>query len=537
MSQLRLAVAITVGLLVSPGIAQAGGTFRYSLDTDIDYVDPALAYLTLSWEIEYATCSMLLSYPDAPAPRGARLVPDGAAAMPAISSDGKRYTFRIRSGRKLSNGKTIDARHYAYALNRSLNKQMSSPAQRFYEDIVGAKAVIGGDAVKASGIRVLPGNRLQIRLTKRAPDILARLAMPFACAIPLSLELNPEGTSAPVVGSGPYYFAEWLPRRRIVLRRNQHYRGPRPHDVDEIVYDIGQTPAAIRLRIEQGTTDHGPVPANAHPELGQAHGVHRRSPGRYFVNPVGSLRFLAMNHDRPLFGPRGSGLGNVRLKQAINHAIDRTAILGQYGVYAGVFNDQYLPPAMPGYRNAAIYPIRPDVARARRLAEGATRSGKAVLYTCNRGPCVRVAQIVQQNLREIGLEVDVKILGASFCFAYVCRYRGEPYDLLLHSWRMDYSDPHDFLFLLDGQTIRPASNTNLSYFDSTRYNRRIAAASRLLGEERYLAFGALDIDLARNASPMATFMSDNDRRFFSARVGNFFEHPVYGLDLPAIAVE
>ncbi len=46
MSQRRLAVVVIVGLLVSPGIAQAGGTFRYSLDTDIDYVDPALAYST-----------------------------------------------------------------------------------------------------------------------------------------------------------------------------------------------------------------------------------------------------------------------------------------------------------------------------------------------------------------------------------------------------------------------------------------------------------------------------------------------------------
>ena len=98
MSQLRLAGVIIVGLLVSPGMAQAGGTFRYSLDQDIDYVDPALAYYLPTWEIEYATCSMLVNYPDAAAPRGARLVPDGAAAMPTVSRDGKTYTFRVRRG-------------------------------------------------------------------------------------------------------------------------------------------------------------------------------------------------------------------------------------------------------------------------------------------------------------------------------------------------------------------------------------------------------------------------------------------------------
>jgi ABC-type oligopeptide transport system substrate-binding subunit len=541
MSQLRLALVIIVGLLVSPGMAQAGGTFRYSLDTDIDYVDPALAYYGPTWEIEYATCSMLVNYPDAPAPRGARLVPDGAATMPTVSADGKTYTFRIRDGRKFSNGRRIDARHYAYALNRSLSKVMSSPAQHFYEDIVGAKDVIVGKVPNVTGIEVLPGNRLRIRLTKPAPDILARLAMPFACAIPLSLTLNPDGTQAPVVGSGPYYVAEWVPKRRVVLRRNRHYSGPRPHNVNEVVYDIGQPLATIRLRIESGQTDHGPVPAAAHAELGPRHGVHRRSPGRYFVNPIGAIRYLALNHERELFGKPGggpqAGLGNVRLKQAVNFAIDRTSMIRQRGAYAGVINDQYLPPVVRGYRNAAIYPARPNVGRARALAAGATRSGKALMYTCNSGACIATAQIVQQNLRAIGLAVDIKVAPRACQFFCYRRFRGDPFDLSLESWRMDYLDPADFLFLLDGRTIALADNSNLSYFNSVRYNRKLDAASRLVGDVRDRALGALDVDLARNVAPLASFMSDTDRRFFSSRARNFFQHPVYGLDLPAIAVE
>jgi ABC-type oligopeptide transport system substrate-binding subunit len=111
-----------------------------------------------------------------------------------------------------------------------------------------------------------------------------------------------------------------------------------------------------------------------------------------------------------------------------------------------------------------------------------------------------------------------------------------PYDILLRSWRHDYFDPYAFLFLVDGSTIRPAGNTNLSYFNSPEYNRRIARAASLSGQERYRAFGALDVDLARNAAPLATYMTDNDRRYFSARVGGFFSHPVYGLDLAALQV-
>jgi hypothetical protein len=70
----------------------------YSLDTDIDYVDPALAYYSLSWQIEYATTAMLMTYPDAPAPRGSRLVPEVSRGFPPSSDPKARKGFRDLSG-------------------------------------------------------------------------------------------------------------------------------------------------------------------------------------------------------------------------------------------------------------------------------------------------------------------------------------------------------------------------------------------------------------------------------------------------------
>lgn len=541
-------LAIGVGLLVAAGFAapassgteRKGGTFKYSLASDIDYVDPALAYYVPTWQIEYATCGNLLNYPDAPAPRGSRLVPDVAAAMPTISRDGKTYTFRVRTTRRFSDGTRITAQNFRYSLNRLLNKAMASPAQPFFQDIVGAKAVINGNATTASGIRVLSGNRLQIRLIKRAPDMLSRLAMPFACAIKTNTPINADGISAPVVGSGPYYIAAWTPKRSLTVRRNRFYNGPRPNNVDTIEYDIGLPLQTIRLNIEENKVDHGELPAAAHAELGRKYGVKKKSPGRYFVTPTAAFRYLAMNHERGLFGKPGggvtSGSGNVKLKQAVNFAIDRIAMINQRGAYAGVINDQYMPPTMAGFRNAAIYPSRPNVARAKALAAGNTRGGKGVFYTSSPGPGVPIAQIVQANLREIGLDMDIKPFPRAVQFTKTGT-RGEPFDLTLEGWHMDYFDPYDFIFLLDGTTIRPANNVNFSYFNSSAYNRKVAAASALVGQARYRAFGNLDIDLARNAAPLATFISDNSRQLFSSRTRNFFSHPVYELDLAAIAVQ
>jgi ABC-type transport system substrate-binding protein len=283
--------------------------------------------------------------------------------------------------------------------------------------------------------------------------------------------------------------------------------------------------------VESNKTDHGPVPPAAHAELGQKYGVRKASPGQYFVNPSAAFRYLAMNHDRPLYG--GSAAGNVGLKKAVNFAIDRIAMINQRGAYAGVINDQYMPPTMRGFRNEAIYPSRPNASRARSLAQGNLRGGKQVFYTCNTGPCLPITQIVQDNLKAIGLDSEIKPFPRAVQFAKTGT-RGEPFDMSLEGWHMDYFDPYDFIFLLDGTTIRPANNVNFSYFNSPAYNRKIAAAASLVGQARYRAFGNLDIDLAKNAAPLASFITDNTRQLFSSSTGCFFYQPVYELDLAAI---
>jgi peptide/nickel transport system substrate-binding protein len=519
------------GASAASGPAQKGGTFRYSLDTDIDYVDPALAYYSLSWQIEYATTALLMSYPDAPAPRGSRLVPEVAQGFPKISKDGKTYTFTLKKDYRFSNGARVTAANYAAALNRNLNPKMASPAQPFIEDVLGASAVIDGKASKATGVKVLSPYTLQIRLTKRAPDLLSRLAMPFFAPIPANLPINADGVGAPILGTGPYYIAKWEPKRTITLLRNRFYTGPRPHNVNRIQYDIGLPLATIRLNIESNATDFGPVPPAAHAELGQKYGVRKSSPGQYFVNPSANFRYLAMNHDRPLFG--GSGLGNVGLKKAVNNAIDRIAMINQRGAYAGVINDQYMPPAMRGFKNAAIYPSRPNVSRARSLAQGNLRGGKGVFYTCNTGPCIPTAQLVQDNLKAIGLDLEIKTFPRAVQFTKTGT-RGEPFDMSLEAWRMDYFDPYDFIFLLDGSTIRPANNNNYSYFNNPQYIRKIAAAASLVGQARYRAFGNLDVDLAKNAAPLASYITDNQRYLVSKSTGCFFYQPVYEVDIASI---
>jgi peptide/nickel transport system substrate-binding protein len=541
-----------VAMLVTGGAAaaQAPSTtqLRVELSVDIDYVDPALSYYVPAWAIEYATCAKLVNYPDRPAPEGGRLQPEVARAMPTVSPDGKTYTFELRDDFVFSppSNEQVTAAHFKWAIDRALNRQMSSPAQAFYGDIVGAQDVINGTTNSTSGV-VAEGYTLRITLTRPAADFLPRLAMPFTCPLPLSTPVTPGGLTAPVPSAGPYYIQSWTKNQEIVVAENPNYDGDRPHHFDEIHYGIGLPLETIKLRIDAGDTDWGDIPPSAHSELAPLYGPG--SPAallgrqRWFPYPAPTVRYLAMNHDRSLFGDdpaTGPGLdprGNVKLKQAVNFVIDRTAMLLQHGDYAGVPTDQHLPYEMPGFRDADIYPFTPNVTRARELAgwQPGDPMRDGVFYCSNRAPAPAICQIVQANLQQIGLAMEIKLFPRAEQFTRT-GMRGEPFDMTLEGWHMDYYDPYDFLFLLDGGLLRPTNNTNFAYFNDPVFNAKINGANGLYGEPRATAFGDLDIEIARDAAPWAAYGVPNDRYYFSDRVGCQTYSAAYTLNLAALCL-
>lgn len=519
-------LAVGAGLLAasalgSPRQTAAGGTFRLSYAIDVDYVDPALSYYQPSWTLEYATGAMLFNYPDAPAPRGARVIPEVAAGFPTISRDGRTYTFRLKRTYRFSNGRRVSAVNFVRAFQRATKKAMNSPAAEFLTDV--------------ESIRVLGRYTLRLRLKQPAGDLLARLAMPFFMAVPANTPIEPEGIRAPVISAGPYFIRSWTPNRRIVLERNRFYRGPRPRRVRRAIVDVGQDLETIKLRVDRGQTDTGDIPPQVHAELGRRHGVRARSPGRYFVNPTSQIVYLAMNHDRPLFGGPTSA-GNVRLKRAVNHALDRRAIVAEFGAFGAVPYTDLIPPPLAGAKGPPLYPARPDLRRARALVSGHLRGGEGAFYCRSRAPFPQMCQIAQANLRRIGLNLDIKLFPRCTGCDERDRIRGEPFEATLLEWRADYLDPYAFLFLVDGTTIRPTENTNVSYINHPPTNRKIAAARRLAGEGHARAFRRLAREVMREIAPLAIVGVRNERRYVSARTGCYHYHPVYGLDLPAICL-
>src|SRR5436853_171492 len=207
--------ALGTFLLVAASLANAapsaarkkGGTMRINMSaTDVDFSDPSLAYGTISWQIEFATALKLVNYPDKPPPAGGRLQPEAAVGMPIVSKDGKQYTFKIKSGLKLSNGEKVTAKNFQKAIFRALTKSMQSPAVPFIGDIVGADKMIAGQANSAAGV-VARGNTLILKLNQPDGGMLSKLAMPFFQAISLKMANDPKGVDSYPSG-GPYYIQQ-----------------------------------------------------------------------------------------------------------------------------------------------------------------------------------------------------------------------------------------------------------------------------------------------------------------------------------------
>ncbi len=486
-----------------------GGLVRVLLHgPDIGSLDPALAY-DASWYLVDTTCARLLTSASG-SHGGSGLVPEVAAGYPRSAPDGKTLTFTLRSGFRFSDGAPVRANAFARAINRMLAPSMKSPWAKYLRDIVGAERVLSGRSEAATGV-VASGNRLVIRLTRPVPDFAARTT--FICAVPPALPIDPEGM-AEFHAAGPYYVAEYRAGERVVIRRNRFYGGDRPHHVDGFDVDLrASSQEEVLDRIERGDADWGwalsPVYLDPARRLAAKYGVNK---AQFFLQPGPVFRGYAFNTSRPLFRD------NPRLRQAVNFAIDRSAfrrVAG--GRFSSRLTDQYLPPGMPGFRDARIYPLDgPDLRRARALARGHTRDGKVLLYTIDLPHHLAFAQHIKQNLAKIGLEVRIKGIPRNAYFDGGLMARG-PYDLGFATWLADYDDPYAVLNVqLEGQFI---GEWNWARFSSPTYDRLLRGAARLRGPDRYRAYGELDVRLARDAAPMVAIDFLNDPVLVSKRLG------------------
>ena len=495
-----------------------GGTLRLNISaSDYEYLDPALSYDANGWATIYAVNTQLLNYPDKPASAGGnQLAPEAATGFPTISKDGKTYTFTVKSGLKFSDGSNITAAAFARAIYRACHPDQGSPAVAFANNVAGCQAFNEKKANGVSGV-VAKGQKLTVKLLQADPTFMAQISMPFFAAVKPDMPVDAKGIDVYVSG-GPYRIVSREVGRSVVLERNKFYKGSRPANPDRIVIttNTDQNQSLLQVRANQADYDFSSPPAVQNGPLSEEFGVNK---GRYFVNPLVGTGYLVMNTARPTFA-------NAAARKAVNYAIDRPALLRTRGKFGGKRTDQILPPAVPGFTNADIFPLKgANPTKAKQIWSG---GGEINLLHTTTAAVVNLAQIAKYNLEQAGFKVNLKPQPFGVAIKTMGT-KGNDIDIYTAGWIADYPDPFDFInILLDGTNIQDANNNNYSYFNNATYNAAMKAAAKLAGQARYKAYGKLDVDIMSNAAPWAPVFNYTQRDFISARVENYIYQPVYG---------
>jgi len=295
--------------------------------------------------------------------------------------------------------------------------------------------------------------------------------------------------------------------------------------IAHVAADLGMHPETLRKRVRQAQADIGKLDR----DYGRDSDAEQAGRQRYFSGPYAFLHYFVMNTRRPLFA-------GTRMRRALNFALDRRAlarvVFADRLVGPGRPTDQFIPPGLPGFRDTAIYPLGgPDRETARRLA--GDRRRRAVLYACKHPACVAQAAIARRNLAAIGIDVEVKTFPLFEMFRRIIDRPGEPWDISLWGWIIDYGDPSDFIAPLYTPL---AADAFPGGFSGKAVGRRLRAALPIAdATARARAFADLDADFAR-AAAAAPFATSVTTDFFSDRIGCQAHQPIYGISLGALCL-
>ena len=507
------------GAKVSQKNPQAFGTLRAVIDT-IDYLDPQQAYTGQSWWAMWNVYETLLTYRHVDGPAGYKLVPGLAQSLPTVSRNGKVYKFKLRKGVKYSNGSALKASDFEWAIKRGFLAQGQGVG--FYTDIAGAEAysknpTAGGDI---SGIVTNNAKRtITIRLAKARGDFLTILALLFAAPVPGNTDPAIQNGSIP--GTGPYKFSNYDPNRSFTMVRNPFFKPtkniPRgnPNTID--VQLVGDADAATQ-RVINGQADYSnaAIPPD---RIADAKGK-----GKLLLRKTANTYYFWMNIKEAPFN-------KLKVRQAVNYAIDRKAL--QTLVWGGLGRptQNVLPPTYPSYRKLNLYPH--NLAKAKTLINQAGANGaKVTVWTRNVSDAVTAAQYYTSLLNQIGLNASLNVLPRATYYTTIGNVDTHAQTGWAR-WLEDYPHPLDwFDVLLNGDRITNQDNNNYSWYKNKKTDAAIENLKKapILTPAVNARWAKVEKQIMQQA-PWAPWSNRVFPEFFGKNMSCIHVQLLYGIDL------
>lgn len=562
-------------MLAEPGIPTRGGTLTMVGAGDVDFLDPALAYHTVTRGIVRAYTRQLVTYVSSRDRDSAgMLVADLATKVPSpansrLNASGTQYVFTLKDGVRWNSPtgiRQITARDVVRGLKRLAHPLAPSPGLSYYlSTITGLAEFRDGltgvartaDAIAdyieqtdVAGLRVL--NDTEVCFTTRypTPDFLNLLALPFATPAPVEYLRHVPGSAEmnqSIISNGPYQIDRYVPDERIVLVRNPAWEERtdevRPSYLDIIDVREGASEAEAYELVAAGAAD---MLWDIQPPTGKLTELLGGDDPRLEVWPAGLLSpYLVVNFLSP---NSANATSKLAVRMALQYAVNKTAVSQVWGgPQLNDIADQILPPLCTAHRSFCPYPNNggtgdPDTAR-RLLAEAGYPDGVTLkLVFRNRDIHPETARELRVSMARAG--IDIELVPASInelfstYFSPAAARQGR-WDLALTGWEPDwygnnartYLQP---LFDSSGVSENDDWSSNFGYYRSVRTNELLTAALTARSEDEAAElFRAAEGEVLYDAA-IVPILFAHQYWFHSTRIRNWLPYPVLNGDLTAI---
>ena len=546
------------------GTPTKGGTLKLVGNADVDHLDTAGGYYTTTNTLFRAFTRQLFTFPASTNPsKAVTVVPDVAAEMPTVangglSKDKKTYTIHLRQGVmwNTSPARPVTAADFVRGFKRLCNPTQSSVgAPGYYEGvIVGMTEYCQGFAkVKAtvadfknyienhdiSGIKALNDSTIQFKLVNPASDFPNILTLTFGSAAPVEyLNYLPDSAQfrQHTISDGPYYISSYTSGQSYVLKPNPAWKqssDPVRHQyLDEIDVTLGPDEAAIQQQIAAGTADmewDTTVPTADVPQLKATKDPRMGIYPNYDTNPFEIFNMQSPNNK--------GALGNVKVRQALEYAVDKTAIGKIYGGPSlNTPLNQVIPPGNVGYQKFDPYPTpnsAGDPAKCKSLLAAAGYPNGLTLKDPYRtsGKHPDVYQSIQADFAKCGVKVEGFPVKASDFYG---KYLSDPtaakqgtWDIAEPGWVPDWygNNARSVMEpLFDGRHYGPGS-TDWGAYNNDTVNKDIdTALTSTDPSEVQKAMHEADVQVMKDAA-FIPFETQSTPLFHSSRVHNAIELP------------
>ncbi len=345
-----------------------------------------------------------------------------------ISEDGKRYTFTLQSGVKFHDGSAMDSEDVKFSLDRAGAEDSTNAQKQLFANI--------------ESVEVVDAQTVALNLKAADGNMLFNLA--WGDAVIVAPETIGTAVTSPV-GTGPFKFSNWVQGDQIVIEKNPDYWGE-PVKLEKATFKFISEPTAAFAAIMAGDVDAFPVyPA---PEnLAQLEADPRFS---VVLGSTEGETILSTNNKQ-------APLDDVRVRQAIAHAIDRSAIIDGAMFGYGTPIGSHFAPHNPAYVDlTAKSEYDPQKSKALLKEAGLEDGFTTTLKLPPPAYARRGGEIIASQLREVGINVEISNLEWAQWLEQV--FKGKDYGLTIvsHTEPMDigiYANP-EYYFQYDNADFR-----------------------------------------------------------------------------------